>query len=157
VKLEDQSTMSNKNVLAVFVVGLALLLAAFWAGLYLVGQQPKPVPSGPASIAGAADARSTQPVSTHASSGDLQSDPGSPDTRYIVQVSAYGTAEKANELVARLKKKYLAAYTQSPSEGEQVYRVCIGLFTAREQAQQIATELTGEGFKGVMIVPTKPH
>src|SRR5215475_15049759 len=124
--------MSNKNVLAVFIIGLALLLAAFWAGLYLVGKERQPAQPKPTSTVTPLTGGSAEPVSTTASSSEAQRlpDAGSPDTRYIVQVSAYGTAEKANELVSRLKKqKYLAAYTQSPTESDPLYRVCIRSFT----------------------------
>ena len=30
--------MSNKQVVAIFIIGIALLLAAFWAGLVIVKQ-----------------------------------------------------------------------------------------------------------------------
>jgi cell division septation protein DedD len=150
--------MSNKNVLAVFIVGLALLLAAFWSGLYLLGNDSRPRQDNAGHTS--AEPAPTQAVSTPASTSQAQeqTETISPDTRYIVQVSAYGTAEKANELVGRLKKqKYLAAYTQSPTETDPLYRVCIGSFTVREQAEQVASELSGEGFKGVMIIPAKPN
>lgn len=151
--------MSNKNVLAVFVIGLALLLAAFWAGLYLVGQQRQPATGKPSSNAAAPAAVSAAEPMTAPPVPDTPKPPEvSPDTRFIVQVSAYGTAEKANELVSRLKKqKYIAAYTQGPTSSDPLYRVCIGSFTVREDAQQIVNELSGEGYKGIMIVPTKPN
>jgi cell division septation protein DedD len=140
--------MSNKNVIAVFVIGLALLLGAFWAGLYAVRKDE---------AAGRAPAAEPPPVQA-APTQAPPTEPQHPDTRYIVQVSAYGTAEKANELVSQLKKqKYLAAYTQTPTEVDPLYRVCIGTFKVREDAQQVASELSSQGFKGVMILPLKKN
>jgi len=149
--------MSNKHVIAIFVIGIGLLLGAFWAGLYVVKQDASANPSqtqvtsqsvasnpGPTAAVKSAPANAnTQPQS-----------PSSSDTRYIVQVGAsFGTVEKANELTAQLKKKYLGAHTQNPTGGDTLYRVRIGPYDRRDDAQQVANELSSQGFKGVMIFP----
>lgn len=148
--------MTNKQVVAIFIIGIALLLGAFWAGLYVVRQDTA--------------ANSNQSNATNQNSQNLPSQPAtkptspspaaqppqqaSSDARYVVQVGAsFGTAEKANELTAQLKKKYASAYTQSPSGPDTLFRVRIGPYNSREDAQQVATELSSQGFKGVMIFP----
>jgi cell division septation protein DedD len=140
-------TMSNKNVVAVFAAGLALLLAAFWAGLYVVRQEPpKPAPAAAESAATRDASPPPQP--------EAPPQP-SPDARYVVQVSSYGTADKANEFRAQLKKQYFAAYTQGPTKDDPLYHVCIGPYTDYDQARQLLNQLASQGFKGVMIVPFK--
>src|ERR1700694_2419083 len=76
------------------------------------------------------------------------------ERRYIVQLGAsFGTAEKANELTTKLRITYPNAHTQSPSGDETLYRVHIGPYSSREEARQVANELTGQGFTAVMILP----
>src|SRR5215813_13533071 len=140
--------MSNKNVIAVFAIGLMLLLGAFWAGLYAVKK-----PAGSLPTLNASDA-STQPATPQVPAQPEPQPETSPNARFVVQVGGFGTAEKANELVAQLKKqRYLAAYLQEPTRGDRLYRVLIGTYNAKEDAQQVANELAGQGFKGVQVVP----
>ena len=149
--------MSNKHVIAIFVIGIGLLLGAFWAGLYVVKQDASANPSqsqvtsqSAASNPGTAAAAKAVP----AIANTQPQPPSSSDTRYIVQVGAsFGTVEKANELTAQLKKKYLGAHTQNPTAGDTLYRVRIGPYDRRDDAQQVANELSSQGFKGVMIFP----
>jgi len=149
--------MSNKHVIAIFVIGIGLLLGAFWAGLYVVKQDASANPSqsqvtsqSAASNAGTAAAAKAVP----ANANTQPQPPSSSDTRYIVQVGAsFGTVDKANELTAQLKKKYLGAHTQNPTGGDTLYRVRIGPYDRRDDAQQVANELSSQGFKGVMIFP----
>lgn len=149
--------MSNKHVIAIFVIGIGLLLGAFWAGLYVVKQDASANPSqsqvtsqSAASNPGTAAAAKAVP----ANANTQPQSPSSSDTRYIVQVGAsFGTVDKANELTAQLKKKYLGAHTQNPTAGDTLYRVRIGPYDRRDDAQQVANELSSQGFKGVMIFP----
>lgn len=149
--------MSNKHVIAIFVIGIGLLLGAFWAGLYVVKQDASANPSqsqatsqSAASNPGTAAAAKVVP----ANANTQPQPPSSSDTRYIVQVGAsFGTVDKANELTAQLKKKYLGAHTQNPTGGDTLYRVRIGPYDRRDDAQQVANELSSQGFKGVMIFP----
>lgn len=150
--------MSNKQVIAIFIIGVGLLLGAFWAGLYVVKQDT------------VANANSTRAANQNAQSSSSGSQtPGSKppsantntppqtassDARYIVQVgSSFGTAEKANELTAQLRRIYKSAQTQNPTPPETLYRVRIGPYNTREDAQMVANELASQGFKGVMIYP----
>ena len=150
--------MSNKNVIAIFVVGLALLLGAFWAGLYVVRQDaPKPAAAPAASQAAPAQTIPAQPTSAQQQPAQDASQT-SPDAKFVVQVYSFGTGEKANELVAQLRKqRFFSAYAQGPTADDPLYRVRIGPFNDRDQAQQAANQLAGQGFKGVMIIPWKPN
>lgn len=74
------------------------------------------------------------------------------DTRYVVQLGAtFSTAEKANEVVSQLRRKYPTAYAHNPIGSETVYRVRIGPFNSREEALQVAGELANQGFQGATV------
>ena len=150
--------MSNKHVIAIVVIGIGLLLGAFWAGLYVVKQDASANPSQSqvTSQSAASNPGTAAPVKSvlPANANTQPQSSSSSDTRYIVQVGAsFGTVEKANELTAQLKKKYLGAHTQNPTGGDTLYRVRIGPYDRRDDAQQVANELSSQGFKGVMIFP----
>ena len=73
---------------------------------------------------------------------------------YVVQVgAAYGTAAQATQAVAELREKYKSAYVQNPASDYPLYRVRIGPYNSREDAQQVANDLASQGRKGVMIFP----
>jgi hypothetical protein len=148
-----EADMTNKQVVAIFIIGIALLLGAFWAGLHVVRQDT--APNVNQSSAGNQTPQSQPPQAVaRPPAATPASPPGSSDARYVVQVgSSFGTPEKANELTAQLKKKYASAYTQNPTAPDTLYRVRIGPYNSREDAQQVATELSSQGFKGVMIFP----
>lgn len=150
--------MSNKQVIAIFIIGVGLLLGAFWAGLYVVKQDT--VANANNSRVANQNSQNTSPTNQISASkpasanSNNQPQPPSSDARYIVQVgSSFGTAEKANELTAQLRRKYPSAHTQNPSGSDTLYRVRIGPYNSREDAQQVANELASQGFKGVMISP----
>lgn len=151
------SGMSNRQVIAIFIIGVGLLLGAFWAGLYVVKQDT----TGNANQSHQANQNSQSGGSGNQTSAarpptnaNTQAQRASSDARYIVQVgSSFGTAEKANELTTQLRKKYPSAHTQNPTGTDTLYRVRIGPYNSREEAQQLASELTSQGFKGVMTFP----
>lgn len=148
--------MSNKQVIAIFIIGVGLLLGAFWAGLYVVKQDT--TANANQSRAANQNAQNQNSQAAKSTPPNLTTQPPQPqpssDARYVVQVGAsFGTAEKASELTAQLKKKYASAYTQNPTGADTLYRVRIGPYQSREDAQQVATELSSQGFKGVMILP----
>lgn len=138
--------MTNRQVIAIFIIGIALLLAAFWAGLNVARQDTTPTRSH-AVTTNAAATGALEPVAATAPGGEA---------RYIVRVSgSFGTLEKANQLTMELRRKYPSAYTQNPTGEDTLYRVHIGPYNTREDAQQVVSELTAQGFKGVMIFPWK--
>ncbi len=139
--------MSNKQVTAIFVVGIALLLGAFWAGLKVVKQGS----ATDVNRTSAPGGTSTEPQSAGSpQSPAAQASPG--DARFIVRVAAFGTVEQANQLALELRRKYISAHTQAPNGEDTLFRVNIGPYNRREDAQQVANELAGEGRKGVMIL-----
>jgi cell division septation protein DedD len=154
--------MSNKQVIAIFIIGIGLLLGAFWAGLYVVKQNATANANSDRAAnqnsQGASSGTQTSASKPASANANTQSQQPSSDARYIVQVGAsFGTADKANELMTQLRHKYPSAHTQGPTTSDPLYRVRIGPYNTREDAQQVATELAGQGFKGVMISPFKQN
>ena len=149
--------MSNKQVIAIFIIGVGLLLGVFWAGLYVVKQDPSSTTNQ--NRAGNQNSRNASSANQNSASQavantNTQPPQGSSDARYIVQVgSSFGTVEKANELTSQIRHKYPSAHTQNPTGADTLYRVRIGPYNSREDAQQVANELASQGFKGVMIFP----
>ncbi|HVG17702.1 MAG TPA: SPOR domain-containing protein [Blastocatellia bacterium] len=141
--------MSNKQVTAIFIGGIALLLGAFWAGLKVVKQNSAAdvnqtsARNAQGGVSPAPQSQGSQSPSGEASSGDA---------RYIVRVAAFGTLEQADQLAIELRRKYISAHTQPPSGDDTLFRVNIGPYNRREDAQQVANQLAGEGRKGVMII-----
>ncbi|HLG14712.1 MAG TPA: SPOR domain-containing protein [Blastocatellia bacterium] len=143
--------MSNKQVVAIFVVGTGLLLAVFWMGLSVV-KQSNGASASPAVGAAPGDAAGPGPDQGSAAVEPPQTTSG--NSLYVVQAGIFGTAEQANQFTTELKRKFRAAYTQSPEPGGQdkLYRVNIGPYDKRD-ADQVASELSGLGYKGIMILP----
>src|SRR5437870_10473791 len=79
------------------------------------------------------------------------------DTRYVVQLAeSYATAKEADKVTWHLRRQYPNAHTNSPSGSETRYRVRVGPFSNREDAEQVAKELEGQGFKGAKVLTLKP-
>jgi ATP-dependent Lon protease len=75
--------------------------------------------------------------------------------RYIVQVGAvFPTSTKAKELVMKLQAAYPSAHIEARGDPDPIYRVVIGPYNTREDARKAANDLTGQGFAGVMILPS---
>src|SRR5437588_7561470 len=99
--------MSNKQVIAIFIIGVGLLLGAFWAGLYVVKQDSTTNSNQSRSANQNSRAATANQNASAASNTNVQSPQQGGETRYIVQVgSSFGTVEKANELTAQLRHKY---------------------------------------------------
>jgi cell division septation protein DedD len=144
--------MSNKQVIAIFMLGVALLLGAFWAGLYVVKQDTAaPANQGVAANDNAQSGQAARQSSANANAQARDQSAGD-NTRYVVFVAAFGTLDKAKQLESELRKKYLAARVQVSQDG--LYRVNIGPYDKRD-ANQVAGELSNER-KGIMILPWTP-
>ncbi|MFY9611757.1 MAG: SPOR domain-containing protein [Blastocatellia bacterium] len=141
--------MTNKQVIAIFVAGVALLLGAFWAGLSVIKQDS----TSDASTANQnARAGSTNPGSAGATSNTREQG-AAEGARYVVFVAAFGTLEKAKQLESDLKRKYLAAHVKTPNGNQEtLFRVNIGPYD-KQDADKVATELATEGRKGIMVLP----
>lgn len=127
-----------------FILGVALLLVAFWAGLNVVKQDTTTTDGTPAPDAAA-------PVQSVGEQDNATA-------RYVVRVgSSFGTAERANQLTAELRRKYPSAHTQVPTGSDTLFRVQIGPYENRQDAQQVANDLMAQGLKGIEIVRWKQN
>ncbi|HLF83600.1 MAG TPA: SPOR domain-containing protein [Blastocatellia bacterium] len=145
--------MSNKQVIAIFIIGVGLLLGAFWAGLYVVKQDT----AANTNQSGAA-ARGAQSAAGKQSSGnaDTPGQAGDNSSQYVVFVASFGTLEKAKQLEAELQKlNYRSAFVQMPSSQDTLYRVNIGPYD-KADAEKVATMLSNER-RGIMIFPWKAN
>jgi cell division septation protein DedD len=145
--------MSNRQVIAIFIIGIVLLLGAFWAGLYVVKQDTgaSSNQAGGPSNQNAQSGHTPKQAATNAQAAGQQPES---EAGYVVQVgSAFGTVAEANKFMSELRQKYPSAYTQNPGSQDTLYRVRIGPYKTREEAQQAGNELASQGFKGVMIFP----
>jgi cell division septation protein DedD len=90
-----------------------------------------PPPPAPASAAPA------RPAATAAGAA--------PVTGYAVQIAALNVRSEADAIAKRLSSKGYAAYVLSPASGTpQIYRVRIGRFESRREAETMATKLEKE-------------
>ena len=112
--------MSNKQVIAIFIIGVGLLLGAFWAGLYVVKQNADANSNqAPAPARGAQPAAAAKQTSANANAPGAAAD-GS--TQYVVYIASFGTLEKAKQLEADLLKlNYRSAFVQMPTSQETLY------------------------------------
>jgi cell division septation protein DedD len=144
--------MSNKQVIAIFIIGVGLLLGAFWAGLYVVKQDAAANANqiGTAVRTGQAQAK---PASANANLTPAQP---AESSQYVVFVASFGTVEKAKQLETELQKlNYRAAYVQMPSSQDTLFRVNIGPYD-KADAEKVAALLSNER-KGIMILPWKAN
>jgi cell division septation protein DedD len=145
----SSTDMNNKQVIALFIVGLALLLAAFWAGLTVIKDQANPTKPGAAK-----DSETSDRDAKAAPAARQPEQPASDETKFIVSVAEFGTLTQAKQLEADLKaRKYFSARVETSSQ-DTLYHVTIGPHD-KPDADRIANELSGEGRKGVMILPWK--
>jgi cell division septation protein DedD len=149
--------MTNRQAVTTFVFGIGFLLVAFWAGLTIArngGRSPANLPV----------VKNSNPSPTSSRAASSQRGPSDPypsltqepnvSSNYIVRVAAFGTQELADRLSGELKHKYMSAHTQEPAGGDDsLYRVDIGPYANRDEAEQVARELATEGRKGIMIMP----
>lgn len=135
-------TMSNRQVVAIYVAGVLLLLIAFAAGLSVIKKQTVEDPLAPAQNSAASDAQSV-------------GQPSSAELQFEVLVAPYGTLAKARQVEAELRnRRYYSAHVKMPADGDTLYRVVIGPYI-RTDADRVATELSKEGLKGLMVVQVK--
>src|SRR5215467_14289341 len=149
--------MSNKQVIAIFFTGVCLLVIAFWAGM-TISRHGRTVQSEPnVASKGAGTGAPATAGGQDRAGGQSRPSPAAQDdqnARFIVHVATFGTAEQADRLTRELRRKYLSADTQQPTQsGDTLYRVNIGPYKSRADAEQVARELQGEGRKGIMVLP----
>ena len=147
--------MSNKHVIVVFFIGVALLLGAFWAGLKVTKQDASAGGSANEVVQNTQDDRSGKTAQKSPPPPQLIEQAGGAEGRYIVVVRQYATAEAASQFMNEFRRdpQHRSAYTQPPSSQNPFYRVNIGPYTTREQAEQTMNDLSAQGMKGVMVEP----
>ncbi|MBN8440839.1 MAG: SPOR domain-containing protein [Thauera sp.] len=74
-------------------------------------------------------------------------EPAPRNEAYVVQVGAFGDAEKAARIAADLKKQGFAAYTEKAGS---VTRVRIGPVNGREAADRTAAKLKAQGYSAAL-------
>jgi cell division septation protein DedD len=100
----------------------------------------------PAAAPAAAPRTATPPTAAPASTSaaaTVNNEP--PGTGYAVQIAALNVRSEADAIAKRLASKGYAAYVVSPASGTpQIYRVRIGKFESRRDAETMATKLEKE-------------
>lgn len=72
--------------------------------------------------------------------------------KFVLQVAALGSAEKAKELQDKLSKAGIKSYTEKVSvSGNEQIRVRVGPFASREEADRMRGKLSGLGFDGMVM------
>lgn len=106
-----------------------------------VGKPPEPAPAAKA-----------PPEPTTASAAPPASErSAATDSAWAVQVAAYASRDKANQLVAELQKRRYAAFVlEYRASGKVLYRVRVGPEQDRQRAEEIAARLTKDGFQPVV-------
>ena len=141
--------MTNKQVIAIFIAGVALLLGAFWGGLSVIKRDATTDASTANQNAKAASPNQRAAAAT----SNPREQPAAEVARYVVFVAAFGTLEKARQLESDLRRKYLAAHVKTPNGNQEtLFRVNIGPYD-KQDADKVATELASEGRKGIMVRP----
>ena len=144
--------MSNKQVIAIFIIGVGLLLGAFWAGLYVVKQNA----ATNTNQIGTSVKTAQGTVKQAAANANAPVQAADTTSQYVVFVASFGTVEKAKQLEADLQKlNYRAAYVQMPSGQDTLFRVNIGPYD-KADAEKVASMLSNER-KGIMILPWKAN
>jgi cell division septation protein DedD len=146
--------MSNKQVAAIFIIGIGLLLAAFWAGLFIV-KQDAPASANQSSAAPNQNAANGQMGKAAANANLTTRSANQPtpaeNAQYVVLIGTFGTLEQAKQLEADMRRDYIATHVQMPSGDNTLYRVVIGPYPKRD-AEQVAADLSNKR-KGIMIQP----
>lgn len=119
--LDYAKRLRDSHAFLAFLGGVILLLGFFAAGAY-IGRWSRP--RHPA--AAPAEQRQGPPQA-------------SPSDRLLVDVAAFETREQAEELVAKLRRKYTSAHA-APEGTPPVYHVYVGPYVA-DEAKTVAEEL----------------
>jgi cell division protein FtsN len=78
----------------------------------------------------------------------------SPD--YVVQVAALGSAEGAEDLAAQLRAKRYPVIVVGNSSGGALYRVQVGPFRSKREAQAMQARLSRDGFQSLLRPSANP-
>ena len=70
--------------------------------------------------------------------------------KYIVQVAALASQEKANELQGKLKAAGIASFTQKSGKSGELIRVRVGPFS-KDEGEAIRAKLSKLGLTGAVV------
>ena len=108
-------------------------------------EPPVDPPSPKPEAAPAAPVRSTAPDTTRAGQPQPVASPEPPGTGFAIQVAALRQRDEADVIVKRLSSKGYPAYVVAPASGApEVYRVRVGKFKDRAEADTVAARLQKE-------------
>ncbi len=102
-------------------------------------QEPAPVAAPAPAPAPAPVETAPAPVSAH-------------NSDYFVQVAAYSTYEKAEALKDKLTTFGTVKIFKSVVNGETLYKVRLGEFTSKEEAEKVQKQVTDSGIKGSRVI-----
>ena len=102
-------------------------------------EQLKPVP---AKSAQAAPEKPAAPFTSVAAATDAPRDPAA--RPWAVQVAALNVRAEADAVAKRLASKGYAAYVVAPADGATVFRVRVGKFSSRDEAEPVKAKLEKE-------------
>lgn len=80
--------------------------------------------------------------------------PGRPD--YVVQVAALGSAKGAEDMAAQLRGKRYPVIVVGSSSGGSLYRVQVGPFRSKREAQAMQARLSRDGFQSLLRPSANP-
>lgn len=94
------------------------------------------------------------PSTSPSASPSASPSPGPSGGRFRVQLAVFTQQKTAQELVDRLKTKgYESKFEKMPGDGgKEVFKVWVGTFQTKEDAQQASTELLADGFEKGFVV-----
>jgi len=123
----------------------------------LAGPPPKSTPAADAKAGPPAKPAQATPAPVAAAAPALAADANAgPSESFAVQLAAFSDDKGANALAGTLKKAgHATAYVEAVDTGHgKLWRVRVGGFTTRADADAARTKLKSEGFNG-MVVPVR--
>lgn len=99
---------------------------------------------------------SSSPEATPAPSTSNPPTQGQSGGRYRVQLGAFSQQKSAQDLVDSLRSKgYDAKFDKLQVDGKENFKVWVGTFQTKEDAQQASTELQADGFEKGFVVESR--
>ncbi|MEW6130759.1 MAG: SPOR domain-containing protein [Acidobacteriota bacterium] len=152
-------TVSNKQVVLIFMIGIFMMFVAFWAGLAVIkGSITPDAGENRNAVTHQKKATTAQEASINPAvnlESNATSETPTAETRYVIHVASCGTREEAEKYELELKRAgYLSAYVKQSTDG--LYHVDIGIYKERQDAQQAANDLSLH-YKQTMIYQNDKH
>jgi len=105
----------------------------------------KPVPKSAARLAAKAESKAESKADSKADSKSIAAEPQDSGSGFVVQVAAVKARSEADTIAKRLSSKGFPSYVTTPGPGTaHVYRVRVGKYTDRREAESVARRLDKE-------------